>query len=191
MPGRDGFLKRLDFYFNIPTLQQTPSVSPSRWAQGGSNYYRTIGYNPGNDHLGTLGAWYVMAALGFQPVAPGSGIFALNVAKVQAATITLENGRKGLDSQCFRPSHAMSAFVPATDLSAKSDVASPLDLGTLTFTGATVGVDDIAAPLTCAGGGTDEVAVREAGGAFSPVANHHLQIRGSRGKGRRWCRIRP
>lgn len=134
MGGREEFVKRLDYYFNQPALQSAPGVSPSSWAAGGSTYYTSIGYNPGNepmlmnpwlygfvgepaktndvlaanlnrfpntpgggvgnDDLGTLAAWYVMASLGIQPVMPGSGIMALNAPKVQAATITLESGEK-------------------------------------------------------------------------------------------------
>ncbi|MBD8079658.1 GH92 family glycosyl hydrolase [Cellulosimicrobium arenosum] len=132
MGGEDGFVERLDYYFDQDALAAEPGVSPDAWADGGSAYYTTIHYNPGNeptignawlygfvgqpwktndvlaanlnrfpdsphggvgnDDLGTLGAWYVMAALGFQPVEPGSGILALNAPKVQSATVTPDGG---------------------------------------------------------------------------------------------------
>ncbi|MFD6091538.1 GH92 family glycosyl hydrolase [Oerskovia sp. NPDC060338] len=132
MGGEDAFVDRLDYYFDMPALAAKPGVSPSTWARGGSSYYQTIRYNPGNeptitnawlygyvgqpwktndvlaanlnrfpntpgggvgnDDLGTLAAWYVMAALGFEPVLPGSGMLALNAPKVQSATVTTDAG---------------------------------------------------------------------------------------------------
>ncbi|WGD37465.1 GH92 family glycosyl hydrolase [Lysinibacter sp. HNR] len=132
MGGADRFSERLDYYFNTDALTQSPGISPSSWAPGGSSYYTSIGYNPGNeptignpwlynyigqptktsdvlaanlnrypntpgggvgnDDLGTLASWYVMASLGFQPVVPGSGILALNAPKVSAATVRFDSG---------------------------------------------------------------------------------------------------
>ena len=134
MGGEEEFLKRLDYYFDMPSLQSTPGVSPKHWAKGGSDYYSSIGFNPGNeptimnpwlyssagqpakvndvlsanlnrfpntpgggvgnDDLGTLSSWYVMATLGFQPIAPGSGILALNAPRVEGATLQLGEGRE-------------------------------------------------------------------------------------------------
>jgi putative alpha-1,2-mannosidase len=45
----------------------------------------------GND-LGTMSGWYVFSALGFYPVMPGSGHFALNVARFPRIEVTLQNG---------------------------------------------------------------------------------------------------
>ena len=132
MGGRDAFLTRLDYYFDMPALKANPGVSPAHWASGGSDYYSSIGYNPGNepmlgdawlysyvgepaktndvlaanlnrfpdspgggvgnDDLGTLSSWYVLASLGMEPVQPGSGIMALNAPRVTSAAIALDNG---------------------------------------------------------------------------------------------------
>ncbi len=129
MGGREEFLKRLDYYFSMNDLKAKPGATPAGWARGGSDYYSSIGYNPGNeptimnpwlynavgqpakvndvlaanlnrfpdtpgggvgnDDLGTLSSWYVMATLGFQPVTPGSGLLALNSPRVEAATLRL------------------------------------------------------------------------------------------------------
>ncbi|GMA30029.1 GH92 family glycosyl hydrolase [Litorihabitans aurantiacus] len=118
MGGTEAFLDRLDTYVNLPALQSSPGARPSSWDPGGSRYYQSRGFNPGNeptimnpwlysaagepehvndvlaaamnlypdspgggvgnDDLGTLSAWYVMAAIGVQPVVPGSGMMALN-----------------------------------------------------------------------------------------------------------------
>ncbi|GAA2175992.1 GH92 family glycosyl hydrolase [Agrococcus versicolor] len=129
MGGSDAFLDRLDFYFGMDALQAAPGERPASWDPGGSSYYTSIGYNPGNeptimnpwlyssagepahvddvlaanlnlfpntpgggvgnDDLGTLGSWYVMASIGIQPVVPGSGMLALNAPRVQEAVVTL------------------------------------------------------------------------------------------------------
>ena len=47
----------------------------------------------GNDDCGQMSAWYIFSALGFYPVAPGSGEYALGSPLVKTATMKLENGR--------------------------------------------------------------------------------------------------
>lgn len=47
----------------------------------------------GNDDCGQMSAWYLFSALGFYPVAPGSGQFALGSPVVISAKVHLENGR--------------------------------------------------------------------------------------------------
>lgn len=129
MGGTDAFLDRLDSYFDMDALQAAPGQRPASWDPGGSSYYTSIGYNPGNeptimnpwlyasagepthvddvlaanlnlfpntpgggvgnDDLGTLASWYVMASIGIQPVVPGSGMLALNAPRVQQAVVTL------------------------------------------------------------------------------------------------------
>jgi len=132
MGGREAFVERLDQYTDIAALRAEPGVSPDSWAAGGSDYYSSIGYNPGNepmlidpwlydfvgepakvndvlaanlnrfpntpgggvgnDDLGTLSSWYVLASLGMMPVEPGSGIMAVNAPRVLSATIALDGG---------------------------------------------------------------------------------------------------
>jgi predicted alpha-1,2-mannosidase len=47
----------------------------------------------GNDDCGQMSAWYLFSALGFYPVAPGSGQYALGSPLVHGATLHLENGQ--------------------------------------------------------------------------------------------------
>ena len=57
-------------------------------------------YNPNPDGLcgdednGQTSAWYVFSALGFYPVAPGTGEYALGSPLFKKMTLTLENGNK-------------------------------------------------------------------------------------------------
>jgi predicted alpha-1,2-mannosidase len=47
----------------------------------------------GNDDCGQMSAWYLFTALGFYPVAPGSGRYALGSPAVKTAVLKLENGK--------------------------------------------------------------------------------------------------
>ncbi|MFN2502262.1 MAG: GH92 family glycosyl hydrolase, partial [Pyrinomonadaceae bacterium] len=47
----------------------------------------------GNDDCGQMSAWYLFTALGFYPVAPGSGQYQLGSPAIKTAAIKLENGR--------------------------------------------------------------------------------------------------
>ena len=47
----------------------------------------------GNDDCGQMSAWYVMSALGFYPVTPGSDDYALGAPTFSRAVIALENGK--------------------------------------------------------------------------------------------------
>ena len=46
----------------------------------------------GNDDAGQMSAWYLFSALGFYPVAPGSGWYDIGSPSVHSAHIALENG---------------------------------------------------------------------------------------------------
>lgn len=48
----------------------------------------------GNEDCGQMSAWYVLSALGFYQVTPGSGIYELGTPLFDEATIHLENGKK-------------------------------------------------------------------------------------------------
>ena len=48
----------------------------------------------GNDDCGQMSAWYLFTALGFYPVAPGSGQYSLGSPVIKTAVINLENGKK-------------------------------------------------------------------------------------------------
>jgi predicted alpha-1,2-mannosidase len=47
----------------------------------------------GNDDAGQMSAWYVLSAMGFYPVCPGSDEYALGSPILKSATIKLENGK--------------------------------------------------------------------------------------------------
>jgi predicted alpha-1,2-mannosidase len=47
----------------------------------------------GNDDCGQMSAWYILSALGFYPVAPGSDQYALGSPAVNEAKLLLENGK--------------------------------------------------------------------------------------------------
>ncbi len=47
----------------------------------------------GNEDCGQMSAWYVLSAMGFYPVTPGSGIYALGTPLFDEVKIALENGK--------------------------------------------------------------------------------------------------
>ncbi len=47
----------------------------------------------GNDDCGQMSAWYLFTALGFYPVAPGSGQYSLGSPAIKTAVLKLENGK--------------------------------------------------------------------------------------------------
>lgn len=48
----------------------------------------------GNDDCGQMSAWYVLSALGFYPVAPGSDVYVIGAPLFEKSVINLENGKK-------------------------------------------------------------------------------------------------
>lgn len=58
-----------------------------------SEYRNEPGGLSGNDDAGQMSAWYLFSALGFYPVCPGSGEYALGVPAFKSASIHLENGK--------------------------------------------------------------------------------------------------
>lgn len=55
-------------------------------------YYVGIDGVPGNDDLGTMGAWYVFASMGMYPMIPGVGGFTLNTPAFSDITMHLPEG---------------------------------------------------------------------------------------------------
>lgn len=47
---------------------------------------------PGNDDLGTMGAWYVYASIGLYPMIPGVSGFSINAPQFEKVTLSLPNG---------------------------------------------------------------------------------------------------
>ncbi|MBD5785757.1 GH92 family glycosyl hydrolase [Cellulosimicrobium terreum] len=222
MGGEDDFVERLDYYFDQDALAAEPGVSPAAWAKGGSAYYTTIHYNPGNeptlgnawlygfvgqpwktndvlaanlnrfpdtphggvgnDDLGTLGAWYVMASLGFQPVEPGSGILALNAPKVQSATITPDGGASfsvsapGADEKL--PSYVAGVTLDGADHTAAwLDVSALQDGGSLDFE-----LSDTSDGLTWGTAPQDRIPSVSAEGASAPTVDVNASPRCLAGK---------
>ena len=50
----------------------------------------------GDEDNGQTSAWYVFSALGFYPVCPGSGEYAVGAPLFEKAVINLENGRSNI-----------------------------------------------------------------------------------------------
>ncbi|QES87144.1 GH92 family glycosyl hydrolase [Rhizosphaericola mali] len=50
------------------------------------------GYS-GNDDCGQMSAWYIFSSMGFYPVNPASGVYAIGSPILKSATITLPNGK--------------------------------------------------------------------------------------------------
>ena len=48
----------------------------------------------GNDDCGQMSAWYLFNCLGFYPVAPSSNVYNIGSPCLEAASITLSNGKK-------------------------------------------------------------------------------------------------
>jgi len=59
-----------------------------------SQYKPTPDGLAGNDDLGQMSAWYVFTALGFYPVAPGSGEYVIGRPFVNRAMLNLPNGKR-------------------------------------------------------------------------------------------------
>ena len=47
----------------------------------------------GNDDCGQMSAWYVLSAMGFYPVCPGTDQYVLGVPYFEKMTVRLENGK--------------------------------------------------------------------------------------------------
>ncbi|MCQ2119482.1 MAG: glycoside hydrolase family 92 protein [Bacteroidales bacterium] len=58
-----------------------------------TEYRNTPGGLSGNDDAGQMSAWYVFSCLGFYPVCPGSGEYALGVPAFERILVHQENGR--------------------------------------------------------------------------------------------------
>ena len=54
-------------------------------------YNSSVSGLPGNDDLGTMGAWYVFASIGLYPMIPGVGGFSINIPAFENISIDLPN----------------------------------------------------------------------------------------------------
>jgi len=76
----------------------------------------------GNEDCGQMSAWYVLSALGFYPVTPGSGEYAIGTPVFDEATINLENGKKFIIRA--KRKNRNSFYVSATSLNGKPSTKS-------------------------------------------------------------------
>ena len=56
-------------------------------------YNSSVSGLPGNDDLGTMGAWYVFASIGLYPMIPGVGGFSVNIPAFENISITLPDNK--------------------------------------------------------------------------------------------------
>ena len=56
-------------------------------------YNSSVSGLPGNDDLGTMGAWYVFASIGLYPMIPGVGGFSINIPAFENISINLPNNK--------------------------------------------------------------------------------------------------
>ena len=56
-------------------------------------YNSSVSGLPGNDDLGTMGAWYVFASVGLYPMIPGVGGFSVNIPAFENISINLPNNK--------------------------------------------------------------------------------------------------
>lgn len=58
------------------------------------NYHTGVDGLSGNDDCGQMSAWYIFSAMGFYPVTPASGTYALGIPAFKKITLDLYNGKK-------------------------------------------------------------------------------------------------
>ena len=85
-------------------LDQPGKITPLVWSALTSLYADEPGGMPGNDDLGAMSSWWVLASLGLMPAIPGTDTLLLNAPLVTDATLHRENGtlrirRTGTGSQ--------------------------------------------------------------------------------------------
>jgi len=78
----------------------------------------------GNEDCGQMSAWYILSALGFYPVTPGSGYYEIGSPLVKRATINLENGKKFIIT---REGEERSIFIDHIELNGKPHNKLSLD----------------------------------------------------------------
>ena len=71
-------------------------------------YRNTPGGLSGNDDCGQMSAWYVFSSLGFYPVCPGSGEYALGAPAFEKIVLHLDNGRDLTITRSDSPSWSCS-----------------------------------------------------------------------------------
>ena len=59
---------------------------------------------PGNDDLGTMSSWWVLASLGLYPAIPGEDVLAIGSPMFKHASVQLGGGRLRIDAPAARPS---------------------------------------------------------------------------------------
>lgn len=108
--GREAFIRKLDALFaggyydhgNEPShhIAYLYDYADDAWKtqeqvhnQMENRYFNRPAGIAGNDDCGQISAWYVMSALGFYPVTPGTPIYEIGTPLFDDATILLPNGK--------------------------------------------------------------------------------------------------
>jgi putative alpha-1,2-mannosidase len=95
---------------------------------------------PGNDDLGSMGAWYVWACLGMYPMIPGVGGFALSTPVFPHATIHLPHG-----DVIIKGGSEKKIYTTGLTINGREHLSTWLDLKTI-IDGATLQYQTAASP---------------------------------------------
>ncbi|MAS68600.1 MAG: alpha-1,2-mannosidase [Flavobacteriaceae bacterium] len=93
---------------------------------------------PGNDDLGTMGAWYVLASIGLYPVIPGIGGFSLNLPQFDNIKISI--GKNILE---IIKSNNNIDFIKSMTLNGEKQKSTWIDLSQIALGGKIIYNDDI------------------------------------------------
>ena len=93
---------------------------------------------PGNDDLGTMGAWYVFASIGLYPVIPGIGGFSLNLPQFDNIKISI--GKNILE---IIKSNNNIDFIKSMTLNGEKQKSTWIDLSQIALGGKIIYNDDI------------------------------------------------
>jgi len=66
---------------------------------------------PGNDDLGTMGAWYVFSSIGLYPVIPATGGFSVNLPQFERITVQLPSNTLTIESNIVKSSTIHSLLI--------------------------------------------------------------------------------
>jgi len=90
-----------------------------------SAYHNSVEGLVGNEDVGQMSAWYVLAAMGIHPVCPGSTGYEITSPLFQKATIQLESGKQFII--LARNNTAANRYIQSATLNAKPYIKSHID----------------------------------------------------------------
>ena len=95
-----------------------------------SQFHIGPGGLPGNDDAGQMSAWYVLSAMGFYPVCPGTLDYSIGSPLFSRITIHLANGKRYVDGE-LTSLHGEGRSIDLTANAASTDLWPTLLLLTL------------------------------------------------------------